>query len=785
MSGFGTGHDLGLQPHDRTTSACQPRHVAQVPISLDAPGATGSVAMRRRLIAAISTGLILLSALMFWSRAVTPSDGTVVQLSNAPFHSDRMTLTFVLDAGTGLRDGDVVTAVDGIPLRSYAPDRAGRKGDVLTYSVLRHGAPIHVTIRLGNFPVLGFLARSWTSLAVLFILLSMAIFVFHRRAADPAAQALILIASLTFCGTLAWLLGDQTFRLAAHGPTPLDAVGELSLAMIWGAVAHFALVAPATKLRVSWWRITALYSLPLVLYGIYLAFALPAAHDAVEVRGRIAQISLLPSSVLPLATALLLLLSYRATDDAESRQRMRWLLLTLLAAGLAFLTIWTIPNLMGWQVPPANLIALLWLPPTLAVGAAILRYRMFDIEVIVRRSLLYASLTVSVVGIYLAGAWVLSRLFTRPGLAALLACGLVGFIAPPLHSFLRRRVGRLVYGERDDPFEVLARLGRIDVGADPRLVLQRVAETLAQTLRLPFVAIELRRAQSRFAVEASYGHDSGRSVTVPLTLADGALGRLILAVGPGREPFGPADRRLLDTLTRQVSRAASLVLLATELQQSREQIVLAREEERRRLHHRLHDGLGPDLAAGVMRMEAARELIARDADAAVRHLEEQIALTRSLIGDVRGLVYNLRPPALDQLGLAGALRERTSQLSQPDAPGGIRVLIQQEGVLDDLPAAVEVAAFWIGVEAVSNAIRHAQVSSCWVCLSRRDAVLSIEIRDDGRGLPDRVRAGGGLISMRERTEELGGTCRVRRGESGGTVVEARLPIKEAKVPDEL
>ncbi len=732
--------------------------------------------------AAISTALVLLSALIFWDRAVTPSDGTVVQLSNAPFHSDRMTLTFVLDAGAGLRDGDVVTAIDGIPLRSYASATAAHKGDFLTYSVLRHGRSAQISVRLGEFPVLGFLTRSWASLAVLFILLSMAIFVFHRRAADPAAQALMLIAALTFCGTLAWLLGDQVYRLAADGPTALDVAGELSLAMIWGAVAHFALVAPATSLKVTWGRIAALYSLPLLLYGIYLAIALPAAHDAAEIRGRIAQVSLLPSSVLPLATALLLLLSYRATDDAASRQRMRWLLLTLLAAGLAFLVFWTIPNIMGWPVPPANLIALLWLPPTLAVGAAILRYRMFDIEVIIRRSLLYGSLTVSVVGIYLAGAWVLSRIFTRPGLAAVLACGLVGFIAPPLHSLLRRRVGRLVYGERDDPFEVLARLGQIDAGADPRLVLQRVAETLGQTLRLPFVAIELRRAQSRFAVEASYGHDSGQSVTVPLTLADGALGRLVLAVGPGREPFGPADRRLLDTLTRQVSGAASLVLLTSELQQSREQIVLAREEERRRLHHRLHDGLGPDLAAGVMRMEAARELVSRDADTAVRHLEEQIALTRSLIGDVRGLVYNLRPPALDQLGLAGALRERTSQLSQPDTPGGMRVLVEQDGVLDDLPAAVEVAAFWIGVEAVSNAIRHAQASICRVCLSRRDAMLSIEIRDDGRGLPDRVRAGGGLISMRERAEELGGTFRAQRGESRGTVVEVRLPIREARVP---
>ena len=389
--------------------------MARIPIGFGAPGTSGTVAMRCRLIAAISMGLVLLSALMFVNRAVTLSDGTVVQLSNAPFHSDRITLTLVLDAKTGLRDGDVVTAVDGIPLRSYAPGKALHMGDLLTYSVLRHGGWAQVAVRLGGFPVLGFLARAWPSLLWLFILFAMAIFVFYRRPTDPAAQALMLIASLSFCGTFAWLLGDQVFRLAARGPTFLDVVGELSLAMVWGAVAHFALVAPATKLTVTWPRITALYSLPLLLYGIYLAFALPSAHGALEVRGRIAQISLLPSSVLPLATAVLLLLSYRATDDGESRQRMRWLLLTLFVAGLAFVTVWAIPNIMGWPLAPANLVALLFLPPTLALGAAILRYRMFDIEVIIRRSLLYGSLTVAVVGIFLGGAWLLSRDIYSPG----------------------------------------------------------------------------------------------------------------------------------------------------------------------------------------------------------------------------------------------------------------------------------------------------------------------------------------------------------------------------------
>ncbi|MFD7710566.1 histidine kinase [Streptomyces sp. NPDC059786] len=732
-----------------------------------------------RLVAVISVGLVLLTALIVRDRVVSPSDGTIVQLSNTSFHSDRMTVDFVLDDTAGLRAKDVVTAIDGVPLRSYVFDGDLRTGDSLTYTVLRDGDWKQVTVRLRQFPVTNFLVRLWPSIVVLSALVALAVFVFRKQAADPGAQALMLTAFLSFCGTSAWLLGDQAFRLAASGPTLLHAAGELSLAFVWGAVAHFVLVVPGAGLTATRRRIIAVYSLPLLLHGIYLVFTLPSAHDTAEIRGLGAQVSFMPSSVLPAATAVLMLLSYRATSDAKSRLRMRWVLRTHLLGGLIFLTVFTIPAAMGWPVPPATWLPLLSLPPTLALALAILRHRLFDIEIIVSRSLLYGSLTASVVGIYLVGAWMLSRIFTaRPALTAVLTGGLIGLIAPPLHSFLRRRVGRLVYGERDNPYKVLSRLGRIDAAADPRLALQHVTETLARTLRLPFAAIELRRAQSRFSVRASCGEDTGRSVIVPLALADGVLGQLILAVAPGREPFGPADRRLLDTLAHQVSGAASIVLLTNELQQSREQIVLAREEERRRLHHRLHDGLGPDLAAGVMRMEAARELVERHPDAAIRHLDEQISLTRSLVGDIRGLVYNLRPPALDQLGLACALRERTNRLTQPDVPGRMRVLVEQQGDLDGLPAAVEVAAFWIGVEAVNNAIRHARASVCRIELTR-GVTLSVVVRDDGRGLPHRVTPGGGLISMRERAEELGGTWGIHRGRQGGTVVEAHLPIREA------
>jgi signal transduction histidine kinase len=260
------------------------------------------------------------------------------------------------------------------------------------------------------------------------------------------------------------------------------------------------------------------------------------------------------------------------------------------------------------------------------------------------------------------------------------------------------------------------------------------------------------------------------------------VGRLLLDVAPGREPFGPADQRLLDTLTRQVSGAASTVLLTAELQQSRERLITTREEERRRLHHRLHDGLGPSLAASTMQMEVAKQLLRRDPDQAEALLDELIGRTKELIGDVRRLVYNLRPPALDQLGLVGAIRERAGFLAQPDGSkqAALHVTVEGKGNLGGLPAAAEVAAFWITVEAVGNAVRHAQASICRIQLTR-DGELTLEVRDDGRGLPDPVSPGGGLISMRERAEELGGSFEVKPNRDGGTVVHAHLPIPQGEV----
>jgi signal transduction histidine kinase len=220
--------------------------------------------------------------------------------------------------------------------------------------------------------------------------------------------------------------------------------------------------------------------------------------------------------------------------------------------------------------------------------------------------------------------------------------------------------------------------------------------------------------------------------------------------------------------------------LSADLQRSRERLVEAREEERRRLRRDLHDGLGPQLSSQALTIDAVRRLMRQDPDAAEELLLDLKADAQDAVTDIRRLVYGLRPPALDDLGLLGALRESAAQYS----PKGLSVSVEAPERLPPLSAAVEVAAYRIAQEALTNVVRHAEASTCTVSLAIDEAsVLRLEVRDDGRGIPDQqenssVRTGVGLTSMRERVSELGGSLVVEPLPEGGTLVCASLPLPE-------
>ncbi|HZF57462.1 MAG TPA: histidine kinase, partial [Rubrobacter sp.] len=382
---------------------------------------------------------------------------------------------------------------------------------------------------------------------------------------------------------------------------------------------------------------------------------------------------------------------YRRVSSAVQRQQIKWVVFGISAAFVVLLVkSLTLSAFFPYPIsPPAvvafligntlHYLALLLIP--ISIGIAILRHHLFDIDLVINRTLLYGALTASVVLLYVLVVGGLGALLQLRGnlILSLLATGLAAVLFAPLRERLQRGVNRLMYGERDDPYAVLSRLGsRLEGTLAPNAVLPAVAKTVQEALKLPYAEIQLKR-EDGFETAAAAGDPVDQSLDVPLVYGGETVGRLVLGPRAGDEKFGPADRRLLEDLAHQIGVAAHAVImtdealrLSADLQRSRERLVTAREEERRRLRRDLHDGLGPQLAGLTMTAEAARDLVSDDPERAEELLDDLVERAQSAVSDVRHLVYALRPPALDALGLLGALRAHADHHND----GGVRVSVE-------------------------------------------------------------------------------------------------------------
>ncbi|MEU4543818.1 sensor histidine kinase [Nonomuraea dietziae] len=410
-------------------------------------------------------------------------------------------------------------------------------------------------------------------------------------------------------------------------------------------------------------------------------------------------------------------------------------------------------KLLGASGPPQGAAA--GRSGVLPVGA-FPRDRRRHLGLILNRALVYAVLTAVVGAVYFGIIAVAAGLGSWAGLVAALAAGA---LFHPVRQRVQEFADRLFKVERD-PYRVADRLNQsVQRASGPVEALESAATAIRQALKADGVAVEVLLSDG--SLRRVCDGEPGEQAT-PLIWHGRPVGRLLLE-------GEPPDPGLLDMLVRHLAEVAHAVRLTADLQRSRERILATREEERRRLRRDLHDGLGPTLASLAMTVDEARLRLSKDpaaVDPLLRRVRSQMA---TAIGDVRDLVYGLRPPALDDLGLEGALR------LFGQAPGP-RVDVVTEGSLDGLPAAVEVAVYRIVQEALTNVRRHAGATACLVSLARTDEELRVAVCDDGVGLPPRPPAGVGLTSMRERAAETGGTCTAGRREGGGTEIVARLPL---------
>jgi signal transduction histidine kinase len=487
---------------------------------------------------------------------------------------------------------------------------------------------------------------------------------------------------------------------------------------------------------------------------------------------------------------------YRRVSSTVQRQQIKWVVFGLSASFVVMLVrSLTLTVFFPDPVsPPAviafligntlHYLALLLIP--FSIGVAILRHNLWDIDVVINRTLVYGTLTASVVLLYVLVVGGLGAVLQVQGslIISLIATGLAAVMFAPLRDRLQRGVNRLMYGERDDPYAVLSRLGsRLESTPAHDAVLPSVIRTVQEALKLPYVAIELR-SEDGFETAAAAGDRVENVLCLPLAYGGEEVGQLVVGSRAGEEGFSDTERRLLEDLAHQIGASAHAALmtdealrLSADLQRWRERLITAREEERRRLRRDLHDGLGPMLGSLPLKLDVAAELLEQDPPAARTLISELKTQAQSAIADVRRLVYALRPPALDDLGLLGAIGETAAQYGA----NGLRVSVDAPGQLPPLPAAVEAAAYRIAQEAMTNVVRHAQASECVVrlALDETGEALHLEIEDDGRGLPPERRRGVGIASMRERAAELGGHCVVETLPVGGTRVRASLPCTTA------
>jgi signal transduction histidine kinase len=413
------------------------------------------------------------------------------------------------------------------------------------------------------------------------------------------------------------------------------------------------------------------------------------------------------------------------------------------------------------------------IPVTIGIG--ILRYRLFDIDIIINRALVYGTLTALVIGMYVLVVGYLGSLL-RTGdnlLISLIATGLVAVLFAPARDLLQRGVNRLMYGRRDEPVAVLSQLGtRLEETIVPEEMLPRLVDTVSRALKLPYTGISLK-VVDQFKIQAESGQASEAPEALPLIYQGQTIGQLLVSQRAPGEEFNPADRLLLTNIARQAGAVAHSVRLTAALQQSRQQLVTAREEERRRLRRDLHDGLGPQLASQTLTIDAIYKLMDPNPQKARDLLEHLKSQSQAAIQDIRRLVYGLRPPALDELGLVDALLEGVRQY---ESVGSYVEIASDPSPLPTLPAAVEVAVYRIAQEAITNVVRHARAKNCIVSIMAQDHHLDLTITDDGAGYPADFHFGVGLNSMRERAEELGGTIHFENQPQGGARVQVWLPI---------
>lgn len=491
--------------------------------------------------------------------------------------------------------------------------------------------------------------------------------------------------------------------------------------------------------------------------------------DRARVLDQVAKVAVLAVGAGLVAAVASLVLRWRHASG-ETRQQLACLLpaAVLFPVGLVF---------EGFGLTGSWVVAAAAVPAGMTL--AVLRYRLYDLDRVINRSVVWLVMTLLLIGGFVAIVAVLRDLVMRGSTsnASLVATGMIAVAFEPVRRWVQRLVDHLLYGDRDDPYKVIVNLGDVHgQTTDPDAMLPLLISAIAGSLRVPYVAVRLSTSDGPRLV-AEHGRSGTRLEEFDMVARGETLGQLVVATRRAGDRFTARERRLLADVAQYFAAVTEATRLIRDLQDSRERLISAREEERKRLRRDLHDGVGPALTGIGMQVRAARKAV--DDPERVRHiLEVMTADLQACRSEVRQLLDHLHRPAELDRGLEAALRAQCQRFHGPSLAVDLYVARH----LDGLPAAIEVAAYRIVSEALTNVVKHANAESCRITVDA-DRALSIDVVDDGVGIVPGGDGplGVGLESMRERAAELGGECVVTPRVPRGTAVSVKLPIPLGRV----
>lgn len=553
-------------------------------------------------------------------------------------------------------------------------------------------------------------------------------------------------------------------------------IGDTAKALFWGALLLMAASLPRRNLPPRR-LVIGCFVVPLALHLPYIVAALRQTSELGKL-ARLVDVSFGAAHAIPILMVLALVVGYRSVGQPEKRAAVRWVVIPFTLLMFAYLGLGKLPAaITGHPLIPWMWFRGLFILVLAAMTVAVVRNHLFEVQIVVRRWGLRIIALVSAT----ASVLVLWRLMVMPRtqpadwLVAAAAGALIAGLCVTI-ALLNRVLERRLFGARADSDVMIAALSpRTTPVVTDEGGLTAALDALRQALRLACVHLDVTMP-GMMPLSLSRGASRPPDRVIPLYAGKVHVGQLSLAVRPGLEPLGRADERLLEALSHVLASSAYNLGLQQALRKALAQAVTAREEERRRIRREIHDGIGPLLAAALLRTESAMDLPS-GSPSQIESLQKLHDLQKTALIDIRSLLEGLRPPALDHGGLLSALQQHAKLSAGMTAPNSPAVSFEVSGDLSILPAAVEVGAYRIAQEAISNATKHAGAQRIAVRMTRTDTGLTVEVEDDGIGaVADTNPRGVGLASMTERATELGGWCTNGHSSNGGTRIKAWLPI---------